>query len=284
MSKQVSEHFKTEYETRVQHVFQRGGKLLKTCRNKSPKGKVDIEMMVAGQGKATQRPAPQQEIPFMNAGRSKVKFTLEEWFAGDPVQWEDLESMEIDDRQTIADQAGKALAREVDDIIVKAVNDTTHVVGDGSTEFTYKMHRDVVQKAQELHWEEEPGSWYFLIGPNAWGHMMTYDQFIKADYIRDENLPLLNRQNTRMFEGITYIMHNGLVSPATNRERGLLYFGPTIAAAGEPAGSDWQWQGGQKQWWEVMDKVRAGAKKHLDDSSIACDYATNIAFKNAAHA
>lgn len=286
MSKQVSELFKTEFESRVRHTFQRrGGKLLRTVRNKDPKGKEKVVMFVGGRGEAVERPARNQDIPFMNAGRSRVELLLKACFAGDPIDWEDLDSMELDDRQTIADQVAMALGRKVDDIIIDEMNGTTETAGAAAEPMSLRHILQGVEKARELHWDEEEGSWYGLLHPNHWSHLMTYKQFTSADYVSNENLPFLNKSNSRMFNGVIWTTHTALrtVSGEANQHRALLYFGPAIAAAGEPAPTDITWQGGQKQRWDIMGKVRAGCKRHEAEAVIAIPAATNIALREALH-
>lgn len=287
MSKQAPVLFVTEYESRIDRQFQRqGGKLLKTCRNKDPKGKDKVKIFVGGTGKAQKRPSRNADIPFMNSGRTSVELQLEASFAGDPVDWEDLESMEIDDIQTIADTAALALGREMDDQIINEV--TTNAAlseGDGAQACSVRMIMNATEKAVLANWPEEDGQWYCLLGPNAWGHLKTYKQFANADYIGDEDLPWSKkmRSSTRELDGIRYIRMNGLQSPAANQEYGLLYYGPNVAAAGRPGKTDIAWASGQKQRWEIMDKLRSGAKLVQTAGAIRLHYATNIAYQDVYH-
>lgn len=273
MSKQIDQLHKVEYENRVRHTFQRrGNKLLKTTSTRDPKGKSEVKIFVAGQGEAVERPSRHQPIPFMNAGRTRVTLPLKAYFAGDPLDWEDNESFELDDLQTIADQSAMALGRKVDDVIITELNGTTVKVGDGTEPFSLKMHLQITEQASNLNWDEEEGSIFHLVCPNAWAHMMTYKQFTSSDYISDENLPFLNRMNSRNFDGVYYIKHKGLKSPAPGEMRSLCYFGPAIAAAGEAVGAAPEWRGGREQQWVVMDKVRTGCKRHEADAVIAGHY------------
>lgn len=279
--------FVTEYEKRIEKKFQRhGGKLLPTCRNKDAKGKEKVKIFVGGTGEAVERPSRNADIPFMNSGRSSVELALKAYFAGDPVDWEDLEAMEIDDIQTIADTAAMAIGRKVDDVIINELDTNAGLVteGNGSEACSVRMVMNAVEKALLAHWPEEDGQWYCLLGPNAWGHMMTYKQFADADYVGD-NLPWASNSKSgiREWNGIRFIRHTGLKSPATNQENGLLYYGPVVAAAGAPAPSDISWMGGQKQRWEIMDKVRAGAKLSQNAGAIKLHYATNIAYQDVYH-
>ena len=286
--KEAPELFVTEYEKRIETKFQRhGGKLLKTCRNKDPKGKNKVTIFVGGTGTATQRPARNAKIPYMNSGRSKVEMDLEAHFAGDPVDWEDLESMELDDIQTIADTAALALGRKMDDIIIDELTTNAGLVteGDGSQACSVRMIMNAVEKAQLAHWPEDAGSWYCLLGPNAWGHMKTYKQFANADYVNDEDLPWSKkmRTSTREWDGVRFILHTGLQSPAADQELGLMYYGSTLAAAGRTEKSDIAWMPGQDQHWAVMDKMRAGAKLAQAAGAIKLHYATNVAFQDVYH-
>lgn len=288
MSKQAPVLFVTEYDARIERQFQRqGGKLLKTCRNKDPKGKDKVKIFVGGTGEAVQRPSRNADIPYMNSGRSSVELQLAAYFAGDPVDWEDLESMEIDDIQTIADTAALALGRKMDDIIINELTSNAGLVteGNGSEACSVRMIMNAVEKAQLAHWPEEDGQWYCLLGPNAWGHMKTYKQFASAEYIGDENLPWSKnmRSSTREWDGVRYIRHTGLQSPASNQEYGLMYYGPIVAAAGQPTKSDISWLGGQKQMWSIMDKMRAGAKLSQTSGAIKLHYATNVAYQDVYH-
>ena len=286
MSKSAPELFVTEYENRIRQTFQRkGAKLLRTIRNKDPKGKEKVVMFVAGQGEAVERPARHQDIPFMNASRTKVELMLKAYFAGDPVDWEDLESMELDDVQTIADSAAYALGRKVDDVCITEMNGTALKVGDATKPMSLAFALEAIELAREQHWDEEEGSWFCAIPPNFWSHLMTYEQFAKAEFVGNENLPFLNKGNSRRWMGVDWMIHTGLkdVTGDATAKRGLLYFGPAIAGAGEPAGSDITWHGGQKQRWEIMDKVRAGCKRHEAEAVIAIEAAIDVDLRNAEH-
>lgn len=287
MSKQAPVLFVTEYEKRIEQKFQRhGGKLLRTCRNKDPKGKDKVKIFVGGTGEAVERPSRHGDIPYMNSGRTSVELALKAYFAGDPADWEDLESMEVDDIQAIADTSALAIGRKVDDVIIKEINDNAGLTteGDGTQACSVRMVMNAVEKCCLAHWPEEDGNWYCLLGPNAWGHMMTYKQFANADYVGDR-LPwaATSKAGIRDWQGITFIRHTGLTSPASNQENGLLYYGPSVAAAGQPAKSDISWMGGQKQYWSVMDKVRTGAKLSQTAAAIKLHYATNVAYQDVYH-
>lgn len=284
--KQASVQFVTKFENRNRQTFQRRGKrLIQTVTNKDPKGKEKIVLFVAGQGEAVERPATNQKIPYMNAGRSKVELILKAYFAGDPIQWEDLESMELNDIQTIADTVALALGRKSDDVIIEELNGTAKVAGDATKPFSYGMALEGIEEARELHWDEEEGAWFWLLHPNHWSHLMTYKEFANADYVGNENLPFLNKANSRNWMGINFMVHKGLkqVVGNANATRSLLYYGPAIAASGEPAPTDISWMGGQDQQWSIMGKGRFGAKRHEAEACLAVEAATNIALRNAEH-
>lgn len=285
MSKQAPVLFVTEYEKRVNQKLQRiGNKLLKTASSKDPKNKDKIKIFVGGSGEAVERPSRNSDIPYMNSGRTAVELALTAYFAGDPVDWEDLESMEVDDIQTIADTAALAIGRKIDDVIISELNTNAGLVteGDGSEACSVRMIMNAIEKAHLADWPEDDGNWYCLLGPNAWGHMMTYKQFANADYVGDR-LPFVNKASIREWNGVVFMRQRGLISPAGGEENGLLYYGPALAAAAGTAKPDINWMGGQKQLWSIMDKVRVGAKLSQTAAALKLHYATDVAYQDVYH-
>lgn len=260
MAKEAPELFVTEHETRMEQTFQReGSDLLRTCRSKDPSNKSQVKIYVAGSGEAKQRPSRGADIPYMNAGRTSVLLDIEASFAGDPVDWEDLESMEIDDIQAIADTSALAIGRKIDDVIISELDTgAANHVGDYSATMSPDLALQAKQKALSLHWPKRRGSWYCLLDSTSWNHMLTYDVFNNADYTGDT--PFANPSYVRDWDGIIWMHNEALLVPATDQVTNLMYYGPAVAAAGAVAPTAFDWLGGQQQQWSVMAKARHGAK------------------------
>jgi hypothetical protein len=256
MAKEAPVLFVTEHEKRIEHTFQRdGSQLLKTARSKDAKGKEKINIYVAGSGEAQQRPSRGGKIPYMNSGRTKVQLELEAYFAGDPVDWEDLESMEIDDVQAMADTAAMALGRKVDDVIISELTSrAANSVGDYSEAMSPKLAMTATKTALSLHWPKVKGKWFGLLDSESWNHMMEYKVFASSEYVGDA-LPFINTAYVRDWNGVVWMHQEGLNIPDTDEVDCLLYYGPALAAAGAPTSPDISWLGGQDQMWSVMASI-----------------------------
>ncbi|MEP3072823.1 phage capsid protein [Maricaulis sp.] len=280
MSHQAPVLFTEKYEARVEHTFQRKkSKVFATVRNRTEGviGAESLTMYVAGKGRTTKRPSRHADIPPMNAGRSKIKLTTEDDFASDYIDDEDLDKMLADDRDVVADQGAFAIARALDDYVVEEINGTDQYVGDWSEGMSVDLALQATTNAALYEWPDDEGGWYGLLGPNAWNQMLTYKQFASGEYVGDA-LPYLNKAYVRSWNGVTWMRHTGLVSPDTDQENGLLYYGPAIAAVGQRSGKPDIWWDGKKQAWLVTQRLRAGAKRHVEPCAIQLRYNPNAPF------
>lgn len=186
MAQQVSNLFAVEYQEDVHHVFQRTGSYLKpTVRQKNNVVGSSTKFNKAGKGSASTKSRHGQVTP-MNADRSLVTCTLEDWYAGD---WnDDLDNAKQDtnEKETIARQGAMALGRKCDELIINALNG----VGSGQEgTFTVSSKQTVenslLTMIEDLVSNDVPmdGQIYCILTPRAWMQAMKVESFSSADYV-----------------------------------------------------------------------------------------------------
>lgn len=287
----VSNLFVDAFDARVEHTHQkRSARVFATLRNRT-EGVANAEtltMRVAGKGTATQRPSRHADIPTMNASRSKVILTPEDWFAADYEDTEDLDKMNTDDRDIIADQSVMAIERKIDEVCIAEITGTDAEVSAGSVltvgDYTEAMSPKIALEAIELagnqEWDDE--NWYCALDPHSWNQMMTYKQFANADYVGSD-MPWMNRSYSRQWHGMTWFRETKLLTADAGDTKCLMYKGDAIAAVAARTGRpsfDWI---GEKQSWKITNRVRAGAKRHVDPCSIQLRVATDGAYLDVQH-
>jgi len=132
MVQAASEVFVNSYDSEVKLAYQ-GVKSLRECvRVKTGVIGATHRFPKAGSGVATQHNRG-NDVVAMNAGRSKVTVTLEDWDAFDYEDTLDLNKLNFDDKKIIAENTVKAIGRREDQLILDALDagSTTTVGGAG---------------------------------------------------------------------------------------------------------------------------------------------------------
>jgi hypothetical protein len=177
----ASEHFRVEYETGVQHVFQNRGHMYGALSHKKViTGASEAEFHQFGL--LTAGPKVGGVIPIQNADHKKIRVGAEEFFAPVLIDQFDLDQMGTDDRDSAKEAAGLAMARKADDIWREAIalTDTAAIGGSGtfmSPALSQEINRYFIgQYVMPYH------PVYITVDPMAWSHMMRFKEFASADY------------------------------------------------------------------------------------------------------
>jgi len=282
MTHQVSEHFKTEFDDGVRHVFQdRGSKLLPLIRNKRVNPGEAAKFFVAGSGTAGPKNR-HDDVPVMNADRSNVTVSLGTYYAGEWIDEEDLDAMAPDDRDTAQASAAMALGRKVDDIIIAALAGTTETaIGDYSNPMSVALAQQARERALTLEWPDQEGDWLFLGSPNSILHMETYKQYANAEWVGGDDLPFKTKQKMRWWNGMYWMSHNRLPLASTDNQINYLIHLPTVlGAVGRDITTTISWENTKAAFF-VNGRVRIGSGLHVTNGVIPIHTDNDTPFGNA---
>lgn len=220
MTTNITNLFKTEYQTDVHHVFQREGAYLKgAVRTKDSVVGTSTRFNKVGKGTATTKARHGQITP-MNGDRSQVPCELEDWYAGD--WYDDLDSakQETDEKMTIAKSGAMCLGRKVDELIITALDGTTNTTSAWTLTNSGTILASALAFVEALWANDVPndGNNYAIVTPRCWSQLMTVEQFSNSQFVGPDGLPfkggaLTNRWKEWM--GVKWQFHVGLTESFT---------------------------------------------------------------------
>lgn len=283
MTQQVSALFQTEYQEDVHLVFQRTGSYLKpTVRNKPSVVGSSTKFNVAGKGTASTK-SRHGQVPPMNADRSLVTCTLEDWYAGDWVDDLDTAKHDTDEKQTIANTGAMALGRKSDELIIAALNG----VGSGQELAWTLTNKETVENSLLLMTEllfggdvPNDGQNYGLLTLRAWNQAMKVESFNNADFVGVDGQEFRKGPSTggkfKDWNGIKWQFHTGLPGVGTATAETYVYNKTAVGFAmakhaknnaSNPAiMADITWHGDHAAWF-VNHMFSAGACR-IEDAGI----------------
>lgn len=235
MSTSIDQAFIKQFEREVHEAYQRqGSKLRNTVRTISNVNGSSAIFQKVGKGTASTK-STHGMVPVMNLNHSNIEVILQDYYAGDWVDRLDELKVNIDERQVIANAGANALGRKTDELIINSLNTaTTHVINDSNVGMTKAKilsafetfgANDVPDDAQR----------FCIVGWKQWSELLGLDEFVRADYIGQENLPFATVTQAKMWLGTIFMPHSGLPLGA-NDIRSCFWYHKT--AVGHAAASD----------------------------------------------
>ncbi len=279
------------YASGVIHRLQTQGFALKSCttppltmRNK------DVTWKIAGLGSATERSPNVENRPVMNAARTTVLATMKDFEANEYINPTDDNRMSVAEEQVIQKTAAMALGRRFDRIILQQMDADTPgaTIGNGSA----AISPIDIQTAVGNIFNEGVGSYeYFCALPVLWLQtLMTYKEFINADYVGDE-YPLLKQLGARKWYNTTFIPlpfnattpeKSFFSIPSANQAYAYLWVKEAIGFAanydGLKARVDWV---PEKKAWFAQNDMNGCAKVLLAEGVQRLHFATNVALSRS---
>lgn len=235
MSISIDQAFIKQFEREVHEAFQRqGSKLRSTVRSVSNVNGASTVFQRVGTGTASTK-STHGLVPVMNIDHSNIEVVLEDYYAGDWIDRLDELKINIDERQVIANAGANALGRKTDELIIEALESATdHTIADANVGLT----KDKILEAFETFGQADvpdDGQRYCVVGWKQWSDLLAIDEFVNADYVGAENLPLTGITQAKMFLGAIFIPHSGL--PVDDNDiRSCFYYHKT--AIGHASASD----------------------------------------------
>jgi hypothetical protein len=253
---QAPEHFTIEFDGEVMAKFrnEKSGRLKDTVRVKNGTRGKETRFKLIGESVA-QRGKPRGErLEPLNPPRSVETIIPEPWYAPHSVEDKDLTRLDHDDKAVLAINGADALNKALDQQIIGCATDAAtggNVVGNGTTKFTLSHFLQCVTQLQTSS-KLAAGDLYAILDPVSFNIMMTYDQFVKSDYV--PGFPLESGRASRMFNGINVLMVPDDLLPITTGTRKLPFYHKMAIglAMQQDMTSIWSWENAYDYWFVNM--------------------------------
>lgn len=255
----ISTSFIEEFESGVHMAYQRmGSKLRNTIRTANGvKNKTTFQKI--GKGFATTK-ARHGNVAPMNLEHTNVSVTLEDYFAGEWI--DDLDQLRINhDEMLVAQQSGAyALGRKTDDLILDAMDTTTSTHNETTNGITLSWAFELMEKFGNNNVPDD-GQRYVVVGWEQWSQLLDLDEFSRAEYVGEADLPFQNAMTAKNWLGFMWFPFSGLAEAgASNVDRKCFawHSGSIGHAIGADVSSNMQYHN-DKDAYFVLNKMQMNA-------------------------
>ena len=219
MSTSIDTAFIKQFEAEVHMAYQRmGSKLSNTVRqSKNIKGN-QARFQKVGKGTAVTK-SRHAEVPIMDLSHSTVDVTLSDFYASDMVDTLDELKTNIDERQVLAQSAAAALGRKTDQLIIDVLDAGTNSanIAHDSAGLTLAKNLTTYETFGEADVPDD-GQRYFVVSSAGWADLLQIDQFSRAEYVGEGELPYSGGMTAKRWLGFLYFTHSGLTISSTTRD------------------------------------------------------------------
>ncbi|MCP3684179.1 MAG: hypothetical protein GY861_15970 [bacterium] len=272
MVMQVSNVFIDSFDAEVKLAYQADKTVRDTVRVKTGVVGSTHRFPKAGKGVATQHNRG-NDVVAMNAARTKVTVTLEDWDAFDYEDIMDIEKINFDDKKIIAQNTAKAIGRREDQLIFDALETggLTTTVGDGTAAFSLAL---VQSAAQKLDANNVPGDDRTIIYTAK-----QKEQFLSSTTVTSSDyntVKALVQGEIDTFYGFKFLtigdrVEGGLPRAAGVQQYAFAYHKQAVGIAiGKEMTSMVDWVP-QKTAWQIGSVYSAGAIVIDDEGIVAID-------------
>jgi hypothetical protein len=219
MSTSISTAFIKQFEAEVHMAYQRmGSKLRDTVRQINNVTGSQARFQKVGTGSAVSK-SRHAMIPTMEVAHTTVDVTLADFYAADYVDQLDELKTNIDERQVLAQSASAALGRKTDQLIIDVLD-----AGSNSNNIVHGSAALTLAKALTVYEEfgsadiPDDGQRYFIVSPAGWADLLQIDQFSRAEYVGEADLPYAGGLTAKRWLGFMFFTHSGLSISSTTRD------------------------------------------------------------------
>lgn len=219
MSTSISTAFIKQFEAEVHMAYQRmGSKLRNTIRQVNNVKGSQARFQKVGTGSAVSK-SRHAQIPTMDITHSTVDVTLADFYAADYVDRLDELKTNIDERQVLSQSAAAALGRKTDQLIIDVLDAGSNAsnVVHGSTGLTLAKALTVYESFGAADVPDD-GQRYFVVSPAGWADLLQIDQFSRAEYVGEADLPYAGGLTAKRWLGFMWFTHSGLSKASTTRD------------------------------------------------------------------
>ena len=221
MTATIDQAFVKQFEAEVHMAYQRmGSKLKGLVRNVNGVKGNTVQFQKVAKGSASTK-ARHAEVVAMNSVHSNVTATLSDFYAADYVDKLDELKVNIDERNIVAQNAAYALGRKTDEIITDTFDAGATALANNSAGATTGMNLDKAQNVFEIFGNNDvpdDGQRYWVVGPKQWSDLLDIDQFSRAEYIGEADLPYKGGMTAKRWLSFMWMGFSGLpTSGSTDR-------------------------------------------------------------------
>lgn len=269
MSQSIDQAFISQFETEVKLDYQRmGAMFVNMIRRKVNVTGQDTTFQKAGKGRAGKK-TRHGKVPLMNLVHTKVKCTIEDYYAADYVDELDELKTNIDERKVVTQSGAAAIGRTQDDIVVGVLSaSATNVVLAGGTGLTQTKVTNTFESMSAGDIPDD-GERYFAVDPRVWTDLLGITAFSSSDYIDTQDLPYKGGMTAKHWLGFTIFPFSGLQDGAggATEARNLAWHSAAVGtASGKDIALDTWWDG-SVQGWLFTYKMAMGAVV-IDDKGV----------------
>ena len=173
-------------------------------------------------------------IPAANEVDSQVTITLKEMHHRATVTGFDIFGGQSDRRRILQERGMKAANKEIDDVILTALDATTTVYNSGSAiTLTYGKLVDIISELYENEVDND-GMITCVWSPKTYARILTFAQATSIDYVNQK--PLVEGPQPFRFLGAMHIMHPRVPGVGTSTAKNFVYHKNAIGHAIDNAG------------------------------------------------
>ena len=220
MTATIDQAFVKQFEAEVHMAYQRmGSKLKSMVRNVNGVKGNTVQFQKVAKGSASTK-ARHAEVVAMNSVHSNVTATLSDFYAADYVDKLDELKVNIDERNIVAQNAAYALGRKTDSIISDTFDAGATALANNSAGTTTGMNLDKAQNVFEIFGNNDvpdDGQRYWVVGPKQWSDLLDIDQFSRAEYIGEADLPYKGGMTAKRWLSFMWMGFSGLSTTGSDR-------------------------------------------------------------------
>ena len=213
MTATIDQAFVKQFEAEVHMAYQRmGSKLKSMVRNVNGVKGNTVQFQKVAKGSASTK-ARHAEVVAMNSVHSNVTATLSDFYAADYVDKLDELKVNIDERNIVAQNAAYALGRKTDSIISDTFDAGATTLANNSAGATTGMNLDKAQNVFEIFGNNDvpdDGQGYWVVGPKQGSDLYDIDQFSRAEYIGEADLPYKGGMTAKRWLSFMWMGFSGL--------------------------------------------------------------------------
>ena len=213
MTATIDQAFVKQFEAEVHMAYQRmGSKLKSMVRNVNGVKGNTVQFQKVAKGSASTK-ARHAEVVAMNSVHSNVTATLSDFYAADYVDKLDELKVNIDERNIVAQNAAYALGRKTDSIITDTFDAGATALANNSAGTTNGMNLDKAKNVFEIFGNNDvpdDGQRYWVVGPKQWSDLLDIDQFSRAEYIGEADLPYKGGMTAKRWLSFMWMGFSGL--------------------------------------------------------------------------
>jgi hypothetical protein len=220
MSIEAPNWYTVQYDTRVNHLLQAEGFMLRgtTLPPVQVTGNT-LQFFILGRGEATEMSQTVEMITPANLGKDTVPVTMADYQFAEFVRHGEPERISVDFRAAIQESGSMALGRKFDRIILQAMDDEAgniDTIGDGTAAISPIDTSTAKAEINALGMMRQ-NEFFCPLPSMAWEQLNLYKVFNNADYTGPQGLTFVSQGDAKTWNKINFFQlpDEAFTSPAT---------------------------------------------------------------------